>query len=326
MQKCALAALISAVLSLPCSVRSVEARMGDLPRMARAILVMGYPPYDLVVTNGDATSKLQAEGGDWYVTPSISADGGLIASAHRSPSASPDLRSRPPLTVGVYSLNDKKWTDYSDLRVFDGSVAISPNGAKLACITRNVAGGKSHVSVLDLKTGKIRVTSEATVNAGFEINWSPDGRYIVFARALPNSATGLLQPLRAIYTLNVETGAISKLTDGVSPSWSPSGEWIAFYGAPVGHYDPKQGLSDKDINSINIMHPNGTGQKTLLTFRDAVSRVAPVWSPDSRTLLINRWRDEDKATMDIYLLDLATLKMEKKFGNTPPVFAWVAAK
>jgi Tol biopolymer transport system component len=54
--------------------------------------------------------------------------------------------------------------------------------------------------------------------------------------------------------------------------------------------------------------------------------VAPVWSPDSRTLLINKWHDEDKATMDIYLLDLATLKMSKKFGNTPPVFAWVAAK
>jgi Tol biopolymer transport system component len=298
--------------------------MGDLPRMPRAILVMGYPPYDLTMTNGDTTSKLQAEGGDWYVTPSISANGHLIASAHRTPSASSDLRSRPPLTVGIYSLTDRKWTDYSDVKVFAGCVAISPNGSKLAFIAQKLAGAASHLSLLDIKSGQISGVS-GSENAS-EIAWSPDGLHIAFGRQLPNRKTGLLQPLRALYSLTVETGAISKLTDGVSPSWSPSGEWIAFYGAPVGHYDPKIGLYDKDINSLIIMHPDGTGQRTLLTFHNAVSRVAPVWSPDSRTLLINKWHDEDKATMDIYLLDLATLKMSKKFGNTPPVFAWVAAK
>jgi hypothetical protein len=51
-----------------------------------------------------------------------------------------------------------------------------------------------------------------------------------------------------------------------------------------------------------------------------------VGPPILKASLLNGLRDEDKATMDMYLLDRASLKLTKKFGNTPPVFDWVAAK
>jgi Tol biopolymer transport system component len=51
-----------------------------------------------------------------------------------------------------------------------------------------------------------------------------------------------------------------------------------------------------------------------------------VWSPDSKTILLNEIRDELKGTKDIYLLDLATQKMTRKFKDVPPVFGWAEAK
>ena len=52
---------------------------------------------------------------------------------------------------------------------------------------------------------------------------------------------------------------------------------------------------------------------------------APVWSPDSTTLLINRPRYDiiawDNVTIDI--LDVASGKLRKKFRNCAPVFAWI---
>lgn len=79
-----------------------------------------------------------------------------------------------------------------------------------------------------------------------------------------------------------------------------------------------------------MIHPDGTGFKVLATrsgnkFFDLFMEAA-VWSPDSKTILLNKLHDADKFTFDIYLLDLATLKMAKKFRAAPPVYGWAAAK
>jgi hypothetical protein len=52
----------------------------------------------------------------------------------------------------------------------------------------------------------------------------------------------------------------------------------------------------------------------------------PVWSPDSKTLLINKSRDPDNGTVDIEMLDVVTGKRTKKFKNVAPVYAWVEAR
>jgi hypothetical protein len=75
------------------------------------------------------------------------------------------------------------------------------------------------------------------------------------------------------------------------------------------------------------MHSDGTNSRVLATFSsDEDLRVPSVWSPDSKTFLINRLRDKVNDTMDIYQLTLASGKLKKKFKDAPPIYAWVAAK
>lgn len=304
-----------------------EAKMDNLPRMPGAILLVGYPPDKLVVTTGDATLELQTEGGNWYVTPSVSADGNLVASARIADSASAAPRVRPLLTVGIYSMIEKRWRDYPSLEIQGGSVAISADGSKLAYVTRSTAEAPPRIGFLDLKTGAVSIGPESMKNAG-HITWSHDGRRIAFDRELERSAGGKpIPPLMAIFVFDVETGTVSKIADGMSPSWSPSGEWIAFYDYQPGRDDVKKGWYADNANRVSVIHPEGTGHSVLVTFnRDESLNVSPVWSPNSQSILVNKSHDNDKGTMDIYLLNPTTLGLTRKFKNTPPVFAWVAAK
>src|SRR5208337_1450165 len=299
----------------------------NTPRLSGAILLTGYPPDNLMISAGGKISRLQANGGDWYITPSMSADGQFIASAHIADLASATPRARPKLIVGVYSLHDKQWRDYANLEILGGSVAISPDGSRLACSGQSADGLPPQLRFLDLKTGTVTIGPGSANNAG-EITWSPDGRRIAFDKEVERSVNGeSIPPHRAIFVLDVETGTASKIADGMSPSWSPSGEWIAFYDYQPGRDDVKKGWYADNANRVSVIHPDGTDYRTLATFRrDESLSVPSVWSPGSQTLLINRWRDEDKGTMDIYLLELAKPKLTPEFKNTQPVFSWIAAK
>src|SRR5258708_4466052 len=165
-----------------------ELRKDKLPRFPDATLLMGYPPGKLVVTTGDTTSVVQAGSGDWSVTPSISADGHLVASARIADDENFPPTSRPLLTVGIYSLRDKSWRDFRNLEISGGKVAISPDGSRLGCITRT-AGRPPRIQLLDLVTGTLSIGPDSTTNAG-DIAWSPDGRRIAFVRAVERSANG----------------------------------------------------------------------------------------------------------------------------------------
>ena len=305
-------------LNLPWSVASVEAKMDNLPRIPGAILLVGYPPSNLLVTANDKTRELQKDAqGDALISPSMSSDGSVVASAHRIP-GDPFTRA-PRLMVSTYSMTDDKWTDHKELEVVVGSIAISPDGTKLACVTRRMPDAPSGLRILDLKTGKITVGPEMSERGGAGISWSPDGRRIAFGKE-GDSAAEKTMLIRAIYVFDVATGAVSKIADGMSPSWSPSGEWIAFVNAA------NQAHSQPEYH-VSLMRPDGTGSRVLTTFRsEVVPDLKPVWSPDSKELLINESRNPDKDTWNIYLLDLGTLKLTRKFEDTPPVFAWVEAK
>ena len=290
---------------------------------------MGYPPASLVVTTRDATLELQTEGGNCYVTPSISADGNLVASARYADLASSVPRALPLLTVGIYSMTEKRWRDYPSLEIQGGSVAISADGSMLAYVTRSTAEAPPRIQFLDLKTGAVSIGPESMKNNG-HITWSPDGRRIAFDRdtEIESSADGKpISPSTAIFVFDVETGTVSKIADGMSPSWSPSGEWIAFYDYQPDRDNVKKGWYPANDNHVSVIHPDGTGHNVLVTFKpDESLSVPPVWSPNSQSILVNKSHDPDKGTMDIYLLDIATLKLTKKSGNVPPVYAWAAAK
>ncbi len=294
---------------------SVDANKDNLPRLPGAALLVGHFPDDLAVTLGEKTTQIQG-GGEWEVIPSISADGRMVASARMVPNNS--LEAKPTFIVGTYVIGNNQWTDYNELAIKGGTIAISPDGSRLAC--SNMATGPSLLHVLNLKTGKMVVGPEVTKYDGF-LSWSPDNRRIAFVKNFEggDSPTSLIPE---IYVFNVEDGSVSKIAEGAAPSWSPSGEWIAFSDYSVFRH----GKYADTVHRVSLVHPDGTGSKVVAMLKRGEDLFLPaVWSPDSKDLFIERPQEElVNPKVDIYMLDLATLNMSVKFRKTPEVYGWAA--
>jgi dipeptidyl aminopeptidase/acylaminoacyl peptidase len=317
MKKRCFAAVMFVALNFGWLTASTGTKMKNLPRLPGAMLLLGYPPFSLAVTTKEETKKLQDDAGtSGSISPSISADGSIVASAHRI-SGDP-FSTGPRLMVSTYSMADNQWTDHQELEVVVGSIAISPDGSQLACFTRKMPGAPAGLRILDLKSGKVTAGPDMPERAGAGISWSPDGRRIVFDRDIYSPADA--DVVSSIYVLDLASGTVSKIAEGDSPSWSPSGDWIAFV------YTAKKPHSKIEYR-VTLMHPDGTASRVLRVFhQDVAPNLKPVWSPASNALLLNESRNPDENTWNVYLLDIATLKLTKKFKNVPPVYAWAAAK
>jgi Tol biopolymer transport system component len=298
---------------------SVDANKDNLPRLPAGALLVGNLRDDLAVTLGDRTTQIQG-GGGWVVIPSISVNGRVVASARMIPVNT--LADKPTYIVGTYDIAGNQWKDYNELQIKGGSVSISPDGTKLAC--SNMASEPSLLHVLDLRTGKITVGPEATEGARF-LTWSPDNRRIAFDKEFQRGADGasvLLFP--EIYVFNIDDGTVSKIAEGTEPSWSPSGEWIAFSDFSAF----RNGKYADTPSRLSLVHPDGTGSKvvTFLKWNEDLFLPA-IWSPDSKDLLIERpQEDEVNPRVNIYELDLATLNLTAKFRKTPEVYGWATTK
>jgi dipeptidyl aminopeptidase/acylaminoacyl peptidase len=305
------------LLCLPNAHAGAAETRDNLPRLPGSVLLVSLPKDNLAVTSGSATFQIKG-GGEWYVMPSISADGNLIASASSIPG---DTAGRPKLIVGTFAISENQWVQHKDLEIYYGAVAITPDGSKLACLTGNSAGAPGQLTILDLKSGKITRGPKASDGAGPEISWSPDGRRIAFEKAFSDYHSEIL-------VLDIETGQVSKIASGRSPSWSPSGEWIMYYDQSPRLASGEGGGHATNANRICLTHPDGKDSRVLVTFHtdDDVSFPA-VWSPDSRTVLIDRPQDDAvNPRMDIYTLEVATGTFTRKFKKTSCVYGWVRAR
>jgi Tol biopolymer transport system component len=291
---------------LPCRGVDDRLRTQDLARLPGGSLVVGYPLYELWVTTPSENLKLQPTQGEavsgslYAISPSITRDGKTIAAARLKAANSRRV------AVGTYSVQERRWTEYA-VGEFKYSVAISPDGTKLAYVEEmKEKEGRfvDRVHVINLRTLEQITGPEIgsaytayTFNPG--LSWSPKGSWLAYGG-------------HPIEVWDIESNTHWKIADGEKPAWSADGKWIAYLN------------SDKEPTStVGMVHPDGSDDRILVRLpRNNAFVEKPVWSPDSRTLLLDRLHDGEKWTMDIQLLDLATLKLTSKFKDVPPVYAW----
>jgi Tol biopolymer transport system component len=279
--------------------------------MPNSALLFAEPYDDLTVVGPGGTEILRppvdvkANGG-YFVRPSISPKGDLVSWGF----AIANDASRETLVrfaVGVYSTLQHKWTTYGDFDMVTAT-SFSPDGSRIA-LTANLHGSDNReLSVLELETGKImRIKYVAAVQP----SWSPDGKKLAV-----NIQRGFdKDPILAV--IDVDSGNVNTIAEGGgAPAWSPSGEWIAY----IGHSGER----------CMLVRPDGKGSKivseaksTLFTYRKF--GYAVVWSPDGKTLLLNKLRN-DAGKLDVVLVDIETGRSTTKLRNSAPVFGWVARR
>ena len=233
--------------------------------------------------------------------PSISVDGERVFC--------PVFRDVSDSEIGSYSISTNTWEKYGTAEHVWAIVA-SPDMRSLAYISNDRSGDPPRLHVLVMSTGETSVVP-IKVAVPSSVSWSPNSERLTFQTDLSNELT---QTELAIGVVDLRSGKTWMIGKGRSPSWSPSGEWIAYL-------DPTDGR-------VLLVHPDGSGQKTLAESPKSLFGargqfyLLPVWSPDSRELLLNEVWDIERLDTDVLIYELSTGKLRRKFRDKTPVLGW----
>jgi TolB protein len=162
--------------------------------------------------------------------------------------------------------------------------AWSHDGGEIAFTSNR--DGRTHIFVMNADgTGTRPVTK--TQHSDEHPTWSPDGRWIVFARE------------GAIYRVRESGGAARRVGKGfgaaADPAYSPDGRLIAYDYRRPGY----------SIKEIYVMNDDGTNVRRITDLRDV--STFPAWSPDGKTLAFQS--SADGAKNEIYTVPVT--------GGTP---------
>ena len=109
-------------------------------------------------------------------------------------------------------------------------------------------------------------------------HWANVARFITDFDISPDGNRAVFTARGDVFTVPAKEGSIRNLTQtpGIREkyaAWSPDGKWIAY-------------LSDRSgEDEIYITPQDGMGKETRITTDGKMSRMPPVWSPDSKKLL-----------------------------------------
>lgn len=144
----------------------------------------------------------------------------------------------------------------------------------------------------------------------------PDGPGPTRSSGLAVAATTRQPPL---HTPSSSEPALSGVSSFV---WSPDGELIAYFQPSVRPADQEAGTAQRWQNVLGIIEsdtgrarrlgpvvPGAEFYGTYIPYFDQYNRSGTIWSPDSRSLLLNA-QTEDENRPGIYLVDVETMERE----------------
>lgn len=193
----------------------------------------------------------------------------------------------------------------------DGAPKWSPDGKQIAFLSnRNgeiTTGcfGASDDCMYQLFTIKPDGTdlNQITTDWTFHFSWSPDGKQIVFLRAVKSDKSPYPNDpfLYEIFVVNSDGRNLRNLTNSPGlyhkPNWSPNGDKIVYQSGKIAPYP----------NSINVINNDGTN---LHAFSDINSYEEVIWTLDGESLLFASQPDNFYSN-DIYKLKNDFSKIEK---------------
>ncbi len=186
----------------------------------------------------------------------------------------------------------------------------SPNGKDIALQGRSASTGNYDLYVYRLSDHQPTLIVAKELNPGYGgVSWAPDGKSIVYEDSQFN-----------LWIINPDTKERRKLDTGTSPTWSPSGQYVAYQ------------VVDKNAKNPGFVLYDLQSQKKqqILAGQDILSGL--IWSPDSRYLIFSRLSRGLLATWvalhgddywgDLYVLDLtsgAESRVYRQGGTIVPV-------
>ena len=223
-------------------------------------------------------------------SPRWSPDGRSLAFISSRPSAEGNSQEQPRPQVYVLSLEGGEARRVTNLKNGVSLFQWSPDGSRLVVVSRigpsdsrpenkdrsdvrhyknirykfNDTGWfddrRTHLWVVDVKTGTAQQITEGHDWNDSDPQWSPDGTKIAF---VSNRTGKEYEDSRNadVWVVSAEGGALTKISDHEesdnSPRWSPDGKTIAFIGATREREHPKIWLVPATGGTASVLAANG---------------------------------------------------------------------
>jgi Tol biopolymer transport system component len=320
-------AVLTLFAAASASVSAEKERPGTFSMPGSILLFGTYDDLRVVTPEREIRLKTPPAGGSkynggYFAPPTISPRGDVIAWGFCTRWDQTRRENRARFALGLYSVAQETWQTYGD---FDdiGTATFSPNGSKIAFLAnQDHQDHKARLFIFDVtkRTWADAPYPKAGIRTKASIAWSPDETRLaveiqrgglIYSPQMPE-ADANRNPVIGVLTL--ATGELQIFGEGFDPSWSPDGEWIAYY-APGGA-------------TLLMMHANGSGLKAVRRLRQGFFSYGsfigrgPVWSPDSKQLMVTVMRDETR--LDIMLIDLASGRAMTRLKKVPVTpYGWV---
>lgn len=155
-------------------------------------------------------------------------------------------------------------------------------------------GRRTHVWLVPAAGGEPRLLTPGGYDE-HSVAWAPDSRRIAFVSDRSEDPDNTFS--NDLFTLDVTTGSLARLTDTPSaeflPVWSPDGQWIAYEGW-VRPNNTKDSPAE-DTKAYLIPAAGGAPERVAPGFDRRVSGIS--WHPDSRQLFFTA---ADRGRVSVY--------------------------